>query len=258
MLELNKIYLGECLEVMKDIDNKSIDMILCDLPYGTTKCKWDEIIPFEPLWNQYKRILKDNGVVVLFGVQPFTSTVVTSNLEWFKESLVWEKHKPSNFACGKYMHLKYHEDIIVFAKGKHTYIPQMIPRSEKGTERYTNAITKKRSTVRTDGNEVSFQTLYEPKDYKEYDANFKYPSTVIKIPAVVNSSKEKLNHPTQKSEKLYENLIKTYSNEGDLILDNCCGTGTIKIAKTINRNYIGIEKEQIYYDIACERKFEAN
>ena len=127
---INKIIHGDCLEVMQEIPDGSVDMILCDLPYGTTSCKWDSIIPLEPLWEQYKRIIKDNGAIVLTASQPFTSALVMSNLKMFREDIVWEKHKPSNFACGKTRHLKYHESILVFSKHRHTFNPQMQPRKD--------------------------------------------------------------------------------------------------------------------------------
>src|SRR5690606_36367636 len=133
-----QILLGDCLELMKDIPNGSIDMILCDLPYGTTQCKWDVIIPFDKLWEQYKRIIKPNGAIVLTAKQPFTSRLVCSKIDLLRESLVWIKHKPTNFANGKYMHLNYTEDILVFGKGKPTYNPQMLPRKSERVKQAQN------------------------------------------------------------------------------------------------------------------------
>ena len=193
-----KLYQGDCLEVMKDIPDKSVDMILCDLPYGTTACKWDNVIPFEKLWEQYNRIIKDNGAIVLFGSEPFTSYLIVSNVKSFREKLVWEKHKAGNFGCGKYMHLKYSEDIIVFSKKRCTYNPQMIPRTSNRVREAQKGNSKQWNTVREQTGEVSFATQYKPKEWTYYSADFKYPSNVLKFPSVVSNSKEKANHPTQK------------------------------------------------------------
>lgn len=245
---------GDCLEKMKNIPDKSIDMILCDLPYGTTKCKWDIIIPFDKLWEQYNRVIKDNGVIVLFGSEPFTSQLINSNIKAYKEKLTWIKHKPSNFACARYMHLKYTEDIVVFAYKSHTFNKQLQPRKSERFRQGQKTNDKKRTTVRTDGNEVSMSTLYPPKDYKDYDANFKNPMDYIEIPSVVNNSKEKANHPTQKPVKLLEYLIKTYTNENETVLDNCMGSGSTGVAcLNTNRNFIGIELDDNYFDITKNR-----
>jgi len=239
---------------MKNIDDKSIDMILCDLPYGTTRCKWDVIIPFDELWKQYNRLIKHNGVIVLTACQPFTSELIHSNINCFRESLIWVKHKPSNFACGKYMHLKYHEDIIIFAKNKPTYNPQMQERKSERVKQMQNGKSKNWRSKHKQENEVAFQTDYDPREWNIYDADKKYPSTVIEIPAVSSNSKEKLPHPTQKPVALFEYLVKTYTNENDIVLDNCIGSGTTAIACiNTNRNYIGIEKEEKYFNIANER-----
>ena len=245
---------GDCLELMDCIPDKSVDMILCDLPYGTTKCKWDKIIPFEPLWEQYNRIIKDNGIIALFGTEPFTSILINSNLKGYKEKLTWIKHKPSNFACARYMHLKYTEDIVIFAYKSHTFNKQMQPRKSERVSQAQLGKSKKFNTVRTDGNEVSMQTLYEPKDWKEYDAKFKNPMDYIEIPSVVSNSKEKVNHPTQKPVKLLEYLIKTYTNEGETVLDNCMGSGSTGVACiNTNRRFIGMEKNDNYFKIAEDR-----
>jgi len=256
LFEINKIYNQNCIgeNGMCVIPDKSIDMILCDLPYGTTKCKWDVIIPFNILWQQYERIIKPNGSIVLTASQPFTSELIHSNLKLFREHLVWVKHKPSNFACGKYMHLKYHEDIIVFAKNKPTYNPQMQERKSERVKQMQKGNSKNWRSKYKEENEVAFQTNYEPREWTVYDADLKYPSTIIQIPAVNSNGKEKVNHPTQKPIELFEYLIKTYTQEGEIVLDNCIGSGTTAIACiNTNRNYIGFENDNTYYNLSLER-----
>ena len=251
---LNKIYNEDCLEGMKRIPDNSVDAIICDLPYGTTKCKWDVVIPFEPLWEQYNRVIKSKGAIVLFGTEPFTSLLIISNLSKFREKLTWQKHKPSNIGNAKYMHLKYSEDIVVFSDGKCVYNPQMQPRLSDRVRQAQKGNSKQWRTNRKYTQEVSFGTRYAPRDWKTFDADWKYPSNVLSFPAVVSNSHEKLPHPTQKPVALLEYLVKTYSNEGDTILDNCMGSGTTAIAcVNTGRNFIGFEKEREYYDVACRR-----
>ena len=234
MLELNKIYCGDCLEVMKQIPDKSIDMILCDLPYGTTACKWDTIIPFEPLWEQYKRIIKDNGAIVLTASQPFTSALVMSNLKMYKHHWVWVKEKGTGFQVAKYRPMMKTEDIIMFSKKSAKYNPQMIEREKPLKYRYP--------TVQSKSNPLASYSN------KEVIATHKYPENILTFKT------ERGLHPTQKPVALFEYLIKTYTNEGDLVLDNCAGSGTTWVAcKNLNRNYILIEKEQEYVDIANKR-----
>ena len=233
----NKVILGDCLEVMKNIEDNSIDMILCDLPYQITSCSWDIIIPFEPLWEQYKRIIKDNGAIVLTASQPFTSKLIMSNIEIFKYALVWEKNRPTGLFTAKIQPMKYHEDILVFGKGKTKYNPQMV----KGKKSHSR------------GKNLSKSNHYGDSSFVDTISDMKYPKSVLKFdrphPPI---------HPTQKPVALFEYLIKTYTNEGDLVLDNCAGSGTTGIA-CINtkRNYILIEKEKEYYDIILKRIKEA-
>lgn len=254
MLELDKIYLGDCLNLMAEIPDGSIDMVLCDLPYGTTQCKWDVIIPFNPLWEQYKRVVKQGGAVVLFCNEPFTSKLVLSNIDYFREKLTWQKHKPSNIGNAKYMHLKYSEDIVCFSKGRCTYNPQMQRRTSERVRQGQKGNSKQWRTNRKDSQEVSFATQSTPRDWKSFDADWKYPSNVLSFPAVVSNSHEKVSHPTQKPVSLFEYLIKTYSNENEVVLDNCIGSGTTAIAAIrTRRHFIGIEKENNYYEIACNR-----
>src|SRR5574344_1075142 len=236
MLDKNSVYNGDCLELMKDIDDKSIDMILCDLPYGTTACKWDVIIPFDLLWQQYKRIIKDNGAIVLTASQPFTSALVMSNPKMFKYEWIWEKKVASNSQLAKYQPLKIHENILVFGNSI-IYKPQglldcNILRTNDNRSKGVGHI----------GSEKKRKEFIQTKTgYPKSIVNFK-PSNINKL------------HPTQKPVTLFEYLIKTYTNEGDLVLDNCAGSGTTAIAcMNTNRNYILMEKEQKYYDIIQDR-----
>jgi len=245
---------GDCLEVMVDIPDGSVDAVIADPPYGTTTCKWDSIIPLEPMWEQLKRVIKPNGAIVMTATEPFTSTLVVSNIKNLREKLVWVKHRPSNFACGKIMHLKYHEDVVVFCNGKPTYNPQMQVRKSDRVTQAQKGKSKNWNTTRTDGEEVSFKTQYGPKEWSDYDANLKYPSTVLEIPAVVSNSLEKTKHPTQKPVALMEYLIRTYTNEGETVLDFTMGSGTTGVAcvKT-KRDFIGIELDDGYFKIAEQR-----
>ena len=240
------LILGDCLEVMKEIKSKSIDAIICDLPYGTTACKWDSVIPFEPLWEQYKRVIKDNGAIVLFGSQPFTSALISSNYKMFKYEWVWRKNTGVGFVIAKYQPLRYHENILVFGKGKTIYNP--IP-----TERFSEASKK----VCENGVRGGGTNSHIPNEIrvvkKKYDRNTKSPESVLDFKSVPNGGGKKL-HSTQKPLPLLEYLVKTYTNENDTILDNTMGSGTTMLAcKNLNRNGIGIEKDEKYFNIAKER-----
>ena len=236
---LNKVICGDCLEVMKDIPDKSVDMILCDLPYGTTACKWDSIIPFEPLWEQYERIIKDNGAIVLTASQPFSSALVMSNPKMFKYEWVWDKKIPSGMSYARFQPMRQHEVILVFGRGKPTYNAQMTKRDKpikSGGQKKLNSESTTLDKYKVDG----FKKTY---DYKN-------PTTILPFDKVRRGSV----HPTQKPVALFEYLIKTYTNEGDLVLDNCAGSGTTGVAcKNLNRNYILIEKEPEYIDIINKR-----
>lgn len=234
MLELNKIYLGDCLEKMKEIDNESIDMILCDLPFGTTMNKWDSIIDLNKLWAQYERISKTNTAIVLNAQCPFDKILGVSNLKLLKYEWIWEKEAGTGFLNAKKYPLKSHENILVFCKGTHKYNPQM----ETG-----KPYTCKKGGPTNNYNKDSKDNIITINYGK------RYPKTVLKF----GRDKNKL-HPTQKPLALYEYLIKTYTNEQDIVLDNCCGSGTSCLAaKNLNRNFIGIEKDENYHKIACER-----
>ena len=251
-LELNQIYLGDCLELMRDIPDKSIDMILCDLPYGTTACKWDTIIPFELLWEQYKRIIKDNGAIILTGQEPFSSHLRLSNITMYKYDWVWEKSNPTGMGQANKKPMKYHELISVFYKKQPTYNKQMIVRESSRIKDAHKSNYKFNVSDLTTGNQQC--KSYKDIDSKRYDPNFKNPSSIIKINSLRANSKEWCSHPTQKPVALFEYLIKTYTNESEIILDNCIGSGTTAIA-CINtgRNFIGIEKDEKYCEIAKNR-----
>ena len=244
---VNRIICGDCLEVMKDIPDKIVDMILCDLPYGTTACKWDTIIPFEPLGEQYKRIIKDNGAIVLTASQPFTSALVMGNIKMFKYEWIWEKSRPSGMALVKYRPMKNHENVLIFSKGNTVYNPIMEKRVY-----FTNASKKMvENGLKTYRNTKDTITGMSVNITKE-KAKLRYPTTV-KIFGSGSNQKGKF-HPTQKPLALFEYLIKTYTNKGDLVLDNCIGSGTTALAcKNLKRDFVGIEKKEEYCKIAEER-----
>lgn len=242
-------YNGDCLEVMQQLPSKSIDMILCDLPYGTTACKWDSVIPFEPLWEQYERLIKDNSVIVLTSSQPFTSALIMSNPKAFKYEWIWDKKMCSGFMAAKYRPLLAHENILVFSYGTHGYYPQFIERTEIELKRFSH----KSKDIQSKTDHAKHLQL---SNRGRAEAKLKNPSSLIRINGLVNSSSEKkqASHPTQKPVELMEYLIKTYTKEGYTILDNCMGSGTTGVAcYNTNRNFIGIEKDEKYYDLAMTR-----
>lgn len=236
-MSIQTVIQGDCLIEMQKIPDKSIDMILCDLPYGTTACKWDTIIPFEPLWEQYKRIIKDNGAIVLTASQPFTSALVMSNVKMFKYEWIYKKTKATGFFDAKKRPLNDYEDVCVFYKKQPTYNPQMV----KAEKTYKRGFVKRKKS----------DCYGEEKDFVQLENGMRYPKRVIEIG---NASTKDIVHPTQKPVALFEYLIKTYTNEGDLVLDNCAGSGTTGVAaRNLNRNFILIEKEQEYIDIINKR-----
>lgn len=231
-MEINKIYNEDCLEGMKSIPDKSVDMILCDLPYGTTRNKWDSIIPLDSLWEQYLRIVKNNAVIVLTAQQPFTSKLVMSNIDYYKYSWVWSKSQVSGFLNAKKQPLREHEDILVFYRGQCTYNPQM---------------TKGKMQLKNTGGKSPNYNHFEAQPH--YSDEY-YPKSILKFPL----QRFKGGHPTQKPVALFEYLIKTYTNQGELVLDNCIGSGTTAVASiNTNRNFIGFEMNEEYYRIACNR-----
>jgi site-specific DNA-methyltransferase (adenine-specific) len=248
-MDINLLH-GDCLELMKDIPDKSIDMILCDLPYGTTDCKWDSIIPFEPLWKQYERIIKDNGCIALFSSKLFTGKLMMSNEKLFKYDLVWQKDKPTNFARANKEPMKYHENILIFYKKQPVYNKQMIERTGGGKNRYKTGVNH--SNRKMQGSEKVYSN---ENDITFYDQNLKNPSMILDFDT---GRRQDLVHPTQKPIRLIEWLIKTYTNEGDTVLDNCMGSGTTGVACiNLNRNFIGIELDDEYFEIAKQRISEA-
>ena len=247
MIERNSLINGDCLDVMKNIQDHSVDMILCDLPYGTTDCRWDNVIPFDKLWAQYDRIVKSNGSVILFGSEPFSTIQRMSNIKHFKYDWIWEKATTTGFQHAKNMPLKNYEIISVFSYGsmghksqlgnrRMTYNPQgiiLVNKESHNTKNKWGNIAGKRPS-----HKETFITEYE-----------NYPTMILKFKKDTDNY-----HPTQKPVALLEYLIKTYSNEGELILDNCMGSGsTCVAAKNTNRDYIGIEMDKKYYDIAVDR-----
>ena len=236
-----KLELGNCLEIMCNIPDKSIDLILCDLPYGTTACTWDIVIPFDKLWEQYSRIIKDSGNIVLFSSGLFTIDLINSNRKDFKYKLIWNKNVPTGMSSAKYRPMKYYEEICVFNKGKAVYNPIMKERVGVGKACYNyNHYCNPNNHIQLD------------KIKKKYDPDFVQPSDVLSF-NVVSNRNGKL-HPTQKPIELLEYLIKTYSNENDIVLDNCMGSGSTGVACiNTNRDFIGIELDENYFNIAEKR-----
>lgn len=230
---------GDCLVEMRNIPDKSVDCVICDLPYGVTRCKWDSVIPFDKLWEQYERIIKDNGIVLLFGSGIFTACLMLSNKKKWRYNLVWEKTSPTGFLNARRMPLRNHENICVFYKKQPTYNPQ----KTTGHERKVSTAYHKINSKKTED--------YGKYNLTSYDSTERYPKSVIKF----KSDKQKSTlHPTQKPVALIEYLIKTYSNEGDLILDNTAGSMTTAIAAiNTNRKCICIEKDDKYFEIGSER-----
>ena len=240
-----EIWMGDCLELMQRIPNCSVDMVLCDLPYGTTKCKWDIVIPLDKLWAQYKRVCKDNTAILLFAQTPFDKVLGCSNLEMLRYEWIWEKTQATGFFNAKKMPMKAHENILVFYSAIPTYNPQ-----KTSGHKPMNNYTKK-------ANVLNKTQLYGKvtQDISGGGDTERFPRTVQTFSS--DKQKTKLDgtiHPTQKPVALCEYLIKTYTNEGDLVLDNTCGSGsTLVAAKNTNRQFIGIEKEQEYYNICLKR-----
>ena len=236
-----ELYNGDCLIEMNKIKDKSVDLILCDLPYGSTQCSWDSIIPFDKLWEQYNRVLKDTGIVVLFSSGLFTIDLINSNRKDFKYKLIWKKNVPTGMSSAKYRPMKYYEEICVFYKKKGTYNPQMKPREGVGKACYNY------DHYCNPNNHINLK-----KKKKKYDPDFVQPSDILEFNVVPNRN-GKL-HPTQKPVELLEYFIKTYTNENDLILDNCMGSGsTGEACLNTDRNFIGIERNENYFNIAKER-----
>lgn len=232
------LYNGDCLEVMKNIPNQSVDMILCDLPYGTVACSWDVVIPFDKLWEQYERIINKNSTIVLTASQPFTTSLINSNIQNFKYCWVWEKSRFSNQMLAKKQPLKIHEDIVVFSYGKSLYNPPNLIKCNKITKQGVRVTDNIGGGLRA-------------SEYIQTHTN--YPKSIQKFNSEGNTV-----HPTQKPVELMQYMIKTYTNENGLVLDNCMGSGTTGVAAKLNkRNFIGIEKDENYFNIAKKRIDEA-
>ena len=231
------LFQGDCLDIMPLIPDKSVQLILADLPYGTTACKWDSIIDLDLLWKQYKRIIKDNGAIVLTASQPFTTKLISSNYEMFKYEWIWDKCNPTNFASANKQPMKYHENILVFSKKQAIYNPI----KWQGKKNHKQGLSKN-NFAETRGN---------IKRVEDDLSGLKFPKSIIQFEK--HSSQCGL-HPTQKPLELMKYLISTYTNENDMVLDNTMGSGTTCLAaKELNRKFIGIEKEPKYYEIACQR-----
>jgi DNA modification methylase len=282
---INQILVGDCIELMKEIPDDSIDMVLCDLPYGTTQCKWDTIIPFEPMWAEFNRVCKINAPMVFTASQPFTSQLINSNIKNFKYTWVWEKSKATGYLNAKRMPMRAHEDICVFYRKPPVYNPQMTQGTpyDKGvahrpTEVYSQQGQKKRNARRKELKALNSEDvvrelranglsedgdigqnierlvdLIKPcKIHVKNATGLRYPRTVQYFKTA--ESEGKTSHPTQKPISLFEYLIRTYTNEGDVVLDNCIGGGTTAIAAIrAGRRFIGIELDSEYVSIANER-----
>lgn len=232
-----ELFQGDCLEIMKNIPDKSVDMVFCDLPYGTTACKWDTVIPFDELWEQYKRIIKEDGVIALFGAEPFSSNLRMSNLKMYKYDWVWVKSRNSNPSLAKSQPLRHYENIIIFGNKKVRYYPQMTEGEEYKT--------RKGAGGRFAGNKVN------KSEQKVEKRTQRYPKNVIEFKSCYPNETV---HPTQKPVELLEYLIKTYTQEEEIILDNCMGSGSTGVAAlNTNRKFIGIELDNNYFDIAKKR-----
>lgn len=231
-----KLQHGDCLKLMNEIPPGSVDMILCDLPYGATRCRWDTVIPFDQLWRQYKRVIKDNGAIVLFGTEPFATMLRASNLKMYRYDIIWCKNIPTGFLNSNRMPLRKHENICVFYKQLPTYNPQ----------KTTGTPYKKHK---------NHSNIYGKfKEQPRINDGTRYPTSIVSFPSVNTQSYAERLHPTQKPVALLEYLIKTYTNPGDTVLDNCMGSGSTGVAcVNTERGFIGIELDDKYYDIANER-----
>lgn len=239
-MENIKLLHGDCLELMEDIQGKSIDMILCDLPYGqTARNKWDTVIPFETLWKAYKRIIKDNGAIILFANGMFTADLMQSNRKMWRYNLIWEKTQPTGFLNAKRMPLRAHEDICVFYKKPPVYNPQKTKEHKRKVSKAESKINCKQST-----------NYGEYKNFT-YDSTERYPRSVLKYAKDIQKG---ALHPTQKPVKLLQFLIKTYTNPGEIILDNCMGSGSTGVACLhTGRRFIGMELDPEHYNTAVQR-----
>ena len=245
-----ELLLGDCLNLMQTIPDGSVDMILCDLPYGTTNAKWDSIIDLGLLWEQYKRVIKTNGAILLFAQTPFDKVLGCSNLEWLRYEIIWQKTQPTGHLNAKKMPMKAHENILVFYEGLPTYNPQKTTGHPRKTSK---SISRKQSVERQTGNVKSGESIYgfTTHYHADYDTTERYP---IDVQVFAKDTQKEKYHPTQKPVALLEWLIKTYTNKGELVLDNCMGSGSTGVAcVNTGRDFIGIEKDKKYFEIAKNR-----
>lgn len=230
VIKILKLLNGDCLELIESIDDKSIDMIFTDLPYGTTACKWDSIIPLDKMWEQYERVIKDNGAIVLTASQPFTTKLINSNMKLFRYEWIWQKEQGTNFLNARVQPLKVHENICVFYKKLPKYNPQF---------------TKDKPYYRTGSSGTSGDVTGNLKKISTTNDGRRYPISIQKF------KRERGYHPTQKPVELVKYMIKTYTDEGDVVLDSCMGSGTTGVAcRELNRNFIGIELDTVYFNIS--------
>lgn len=236
---------GDCIDLMKQIPDGSVDMVLCDLPYGTTKCKWDTIIPFDSLWSEYLRVTKENAAIVLFGTEPFTSNLILSKLPLYRQKLTWLKTRPTNVFNAKKQFMNWTEDIVVFYKHLPTFNPQM-----RTDGKFVGTKVQHTNTKRSDG---VFQKTGEKEGYvHQSNGGLFYPKTVLEFSGVNHG--ERCMHPTQKPVELLEYLIRTYTNENEIVLDNTMGSGSTGVAcMNTNRGFIGIEIDNEFFDVAKRR-----
>lgn len=247
-MELNKTYLGDCLNLIpKLIPNKSIDMIFADLPYGTTNCSWDTPIDLVKLWSEYERIIKDNGVIIMTAQTPFDKVLGASNLKLLRYEWIWEKTQATGHLNAKKMPMKAHENILVFYKKAPTYNPQ---KTHGHIRKVSSAKNRSACIIRRNNTDNIYNNEY-PDKVNDYDSTSRYPRSIVKFP----TDKQKVNlHKTQKPVSLLEYIVKTYTNEGDIVLDNVAGSGTTGVAcKNLKRKYIMMEKDEKNYQIILKR-----
>lgn len=241
-VEPRSLFLGDCLDIMATLPHQSVDAIITDLPYGTTACKWDAVIPFEEMWKQVKHVLKPNGVFITTACQPFSSSLVMSNPSFFKYALVWLKSHPSGFQYAKYRPMQKHEDILVFGKGRLIYNPQMITGKMKASRSGKPETPRKADTVVGAGVKANLSVIMTDQYYPTTQLNFG------------SGARCKSIHPTQKPLELIRYLVRTYTNSDDVVMDPCMGSGTTCLAAKIEgRRYIGIEKDPKYFNMAKTR-----
>lgn len=236
MMYSPEIYKGDCLEIMQEIPTGSVDMVLCDLPYGTTVCKWDSVIPFEPLWEQYQRVTKERGAVVLFAAQPFTTALINSNRRQFRYCWYWKKNNKTGAPFAHVQPMRCVEDIAVFYKKSPTYNAQGL-------------VALKEPVI----NKPRAGSVYHPHKNASVKKYTGWPHHLLEFANEAQSNRNRL-HPTQKPVKLLEYLIKTYTNPGEVVLDNCMGSGSTGVAcLNTGRRFIGIEKDPHYFETAKQR-----